>query len=249
MKKYHVLYNSFAGSGDESYKNLSEKLDGEVVFHNVIETDYEQLFASFTSDDIIVVCGGDGSLNKFVNRTKSIKYDNDVLYFATGTGNDFLKDLELSKDQTPIKINEYIKKLPVCYLNGEEHLFINGVGFGIDGYCCEEGDKLRAANAKKIDYTAIAIKGLLFKYKPTGVTITVDGVSTHYDKTWILIMKEHQSTSAPAPAQILSWMKKAKPIEHYKKEPNRAEPIPAHCLQTIEKLREKYRLRKAGIEI
>ena len=185
MKKYHVLFNSFAGSGNDSYKTLSEKLDGEIVFHNVMETDYDQLFASFTQDDVIVVCGGDGSLNKFVNRTKNIKFDNDVLYFATGTGNDFLKDLEVGKEQTPIKINEYLKNLPVCYLNGEEHLFINGVGCGIDGYCCEEGDKLRAANVKKIDYTAIAIKGLLFKYKPTGVTVTVDGVSTHYDKTWI----------------------------------------------------------------
>ena len=93
MKKYHILYNAFAGSGNDSYKTLSEKLDGEIIFHNVMETDYEQLFASFTGDDAVVVCGGDGSLNKFINRTRNIKYDNDVLYFATGTGNDFLKDL------------------------------------------------------------------------------------------------------------------------------------------------------------
>jgi hypothetical protein len=68
----------------------------------------------------------------------------------------------------------------------------------------------------------------------------------YYEKTLTLIFKEHLSNSAPAPAQILCWMKKAKPIEHYKKEPNRAEPIPAHCLQTIEELRKKYRLRKLG---
>ncbi len=185
MKKYHVLFNSFAGCGDDSYKLLSEKLNGKTLFHNVIETDYDQLIPSLDSDDVLVICGGDGSINKFINRTKHLSFDNEILYYATGTGNDFLKDLGKTKEETPIRINEYIKDLPTCYINGEEYKFINGIGYGIDGYCCEEGDKLRAKDVKKINYTAIAIKGLLGKYKPTGVTITVDGEKHHFDKNWL----------------------------------------------------------------
>ena len=39
------------------------------------------------------------------------------------------------------------------------------------------GDEQRAASDKKVDYTGIAIKGLLFHYKPTNATVTVDGVT------------------------------------------------------------------------
>ena len=61
----------------------------------------------------------------------------------------------------------------------------NGIGYGIDGYCCEEGDKQKAKSDKPVDYTAIAIKGLLFHFKPTNAKITVDGVTKEYKKVWI----------------------------------------------------------------
>ena len=54
--------------------------------------------------------------------------------------------------------------------------FINGIGYGIEGYCCEEGDKIRATSDKPVNYTAIAIKGLLYKFKPRNATVTVDDV-------------------------------------------------------------------------
>ncbi|MBO5224723.1 MAG: diacylglycerol kinase family protein [Clostridia bacterium] len=185
MKKYHVLFNTLSGNGDDSYKTLSQKLDGKIFYHNVLETDYDQLIPSLDTDDVIVICGGDGSINKFINRTKHLSFDNEILYFATGTGNDFLKDLDKTKEDTPIRINEYLKDLPTCYVDGKEYKFINGVGYGIDGYCCEEGDRLRAKNVKNVNYTGIAIKGLLFHYKPTGVTITVDGEKHYFAKNWI----------------------------------------------------------------
>ena len=47
---------------------------------------------------------------------------------------------------------------------------------------------MRAANQKKINYTSIAIKGLLFYYKPKNVTVTVDGVSHNYKKVWLTPM-------------------------------------------------------------
>ena len=69
-------------------------------------------------------------------------------------------------------------------------MFINGVGYGIDGYCCEVGDMLHEKNDnentnKPINYTSIAIKGLLFHYKPTNATVTVDGKKHTYKKVWL----------------------------------------------------------------
>ena len=44
---------------------------------------------------------------------------------------------------------------------------------------------MRNSSAKAIDYTSIAIKGLLFHYKPTNAVVTVDGVKHEYKKVWI----------------------------------------------------------------
>ena len=70
-------------------------------------------------------------------------------------------------------------------VNGKTSYFINGIGYGIDGYCCEEGDKLKEKSDKPVDYTAIAIKGLLFHFKPRNAKVTVDGVTKEYKKVWI----------------------------------------------------------------
>lgn len=66
------------------------------------------------------------------------------------------------------------------------YLFLNAIGFGIDGYCCEVGDELRKkSNGKPVNYTSIAIKGLLYAFKPTDATVIVDGVEKRYKKVWI----------------------------------------------------------------
>ena len=66
----------------------------------------------------------------------------------------------------------------------KEYIFINGVGYGIDGYCCEVGDALKE-KGKTPNYTSIAITGLLFKFKPVNATVTVDGIKKEFKKVWI----------------------------------------------------------------
>ena len=52
--------------------------------------------------------------------------------------------------------------IPEVTVEGKTYRFINGIGFGIDGYCCEEGDSQRAKSDKKINYTVIARKMTVF---------------------------------------------------------------------------------------
>ena len=70
-------------------------------------------------------------------------------------------------------------------MKGKDYYFINGIGYGIDGYCCEKGDEIRVNSDKPINYTAIAIKGLLFHYKPVNAVVTVDGKKYHFKKVWL----------------------------------------------------------------
>ncbi|MDO4489215.1 MAG: diacylglycerol kinase family protein, partial [Eubacteriales bacterium] len=60
------------------------------------------------------------------------------------------------------------------------------MGLGIDGYCCEVADEQKKKNpGKKINYTMIAILGLLFHFKPFHAEITVDGERHEFDNVWI----------------------------------------------------------------
>ena len=188
MKTYCVLFNpkSDNGMGKKSAEQLDEILkDGQVEYHDVTAIPpYETFFKETLGDNPLVICGGDGTLNRFINDTANVRINNDVYYFATGSGNDFLKDIGGEKGQV-VKINDYIKNLPTVYVDGKEYKFLNNVGFGIDGYCCEVGDKLRETTDKPINYAGIAVKGLLFKYKPTNAKITVDGKTYEFKKVWL----------------------------------------------------------------
>lgn len=189
MAKYNVLYNPLAGNGkgENASKKLKELLNGdELTFTDMTKvSDYRALFASMPEDERVIVSGGDGTLNRFINDTEEVAFANPVYYYATGSGNDFLKDIGGNVGDKPVCIDKYLKALPTVDVKGKSYRFINGIGYGIDGYCCEVGDKLRETSDKPINYAGIAIKGLLFHYHPTSATVIVDGVEHKYKKVWL----------------------------------------------------------------
>ena len=70
-------------------------------------------------------------------------------------------------------------------VNGKTSYFLNGIGYGIDGYCCEKGDEIRQKSSKPVNYTMIALRGLIYDYQPTDAVVTVDGVKHVYHKCWL----------------------------------------------------------------
>ena len=185
----YVLFNALSGNGtgEEKAKAVDKFLDGkEVVYQDVTKiSDYKTFLAGLAADDELILCGGDGTLNRFINDTDGIEFTQPISYYPTGSGNDFWNDLEKGPDAGPERIEKYIKDLPFVEVNGMKKRFLNGIGYGIDGYCCEVGDQQRAAGNQKIDYAGIAIKGLLFHYKPTNAEIDVDGKKFSYKKVWL----------------------------------------------------------------
>lgn len=189
MNEVYVLYNPCAGNnnGEKRAKQLNILYPNKAL-HYVDMTKIEScayFILGLTEEDIVILCGGDGTLNRFINDIDGIKLSNRILYYPTGSGNDFARDTQKPDGSEPFEITGYLNNLPVVYVNDEQYRFINGIGYGIDGYCCEVGDKLREKSDKPINYTAIAVKGLLFHYKPTSAKITVDGVSRTYNKVWL----------------------------------------------------------------
>lgn len=188
MKTY-VLYNPLAGNGagkDTAMLLRSSCTGEEPEFRDMTAIEsYADFFDRIGPDAKVILAGGDGTLNRFVNDTAELTLPNPIYYYAVGSGNDFLHDLGLAKGAEPVCIDRYRKNLPVVEVGGRTYRFLNGIGYGIDGYCCEKGDELRDAGGKKINYTAIAIKGLLFHYKPANAVVTVDGERHTYKKVWL----------------------------------------------------------------
>ena len=207
MARAYVLYNPIAGGGqsDETLSKLKEVVADELVLCDMTATeDYEKQLSEISGDDYVIVCGGDGTLNRFINKISGIRIDADIRYFPSGSGNDFAREFEKERYSSPFSIKKYIEALPSVEVKGISSLLLNGIGYGIDGYCCEVGDKQRAASDKPVNYTAIAIKGLLFHYKPTNAKVCVDGKTYEYKKVWLaptMNGKYYGGGMMPTPAQ------------------------------------------------
>ena len=186
MAKGYVIYNPLAGNGkaEEEAKLLHMFIDEELEYYDMTRiTNYAAFLSGMEKEDSLVIVGGDGTLNRFVNDTSGMAITQEIMYLPSGSGNDFAR--ELGTNGNPVVITEYLKNLPSVEVNGKRYRFINGVGFGIDGYCCQIGDELRKIPGKKINYAGIAIKGLLFHFAPRNAKVTVDGKQYSYKKVWL----------------------------------------------------------------
>ena len=188
MKRF-ILYNPISGNGQgESFKKkLSNMLVGcELIHLNIMEIkNYTTFFSQITESDEVYVCGGDGTLNRFINETSEIEYKNKIYYYAAGSGNDFMNDLEVTSYTKPIRIDEYISSLPTVTVKDKTYRFLNGVGLGVDGYVCSEISRKKALKKKKVSYVPVALKALFKDYSPTNATVTVDGVTNTYSRVWM----------------------------------------------------------------
>ena len=185
----YLFFNPSAKNGKaaEDLQLIKKTLDGQdVEIYAVTDIDdYVSVIDKIQPEDIVYIVGGDGTLNRFINDSTNLRILGDIFFYSAGTGNDFKHDVDPDNSLYRIRLNDYIRNLPTVTVGGVTYKFINGVGFGIDGYCCEEGDRQRAAGRQEINYSAIAVKGCLFRFKPYGADITVDGETRHYNKVWL----------------------------------------------------------------
>lgn len=177
MKYY--LYNPLSNNG------IKPALSSEQKLLDASKTDYKTFFGELQPEDEVVLIGGDGTINYLVNTIDCSDLKNNIYLLSNGTGNDFLRDIE-GEAGKEILLNPYLTNLPTVHVKDITRKFINNMGFGIDGYCCEVADQIKAKNPnQKINYTAIAIKGLLFHFKPCHASVTVDGNTYEFDHVWI----------------------------------------------------------------
>lgn len=105
MKKAVIIFNSvkrkstFLQNIDLLIKGLNERGYETIVRATLSSTDVEDYISQLTSIDLLVGAGGDGTINEIVNAiSKNPEIDPYVLFFPTGTVNDFATSLLLKND-------------------------------------------------------------------------------------------------------------------------------------------------------
>lgn len=184
----YFIYNPLAANkhGEEMKDKALVDLKNdfkEINVINAVETNIEEFIKNINETDIIIISGGDGTLNIFANYVKKYNLKNDFYLYQGGSGNDFLNDV--GSDEKITKLNKYLENLPVVEINKEKRYFLNNASFGIDGEVCVVADKLREKGKKKINYTMIAIKLLLFNFKRPNAKVIIDGKEFDYKKVWL----------------------------------------------------------------
>ena len=190
MADFIVLYNPHSGGGRglataKEVEQLMGKNNYSYIDITAI-TDFKEFLNSLSIDTNIILTGGDGTLNSFINKISDTDIKNNVYFYASGSGNDFARDIKFKKRTKPICINKYIKNLPTAQIDGKTYKFINCIGSGMDGYCCGEVERLRALSKRRANYLFAAIKALLYAYKPCTATVNVDGNEYTFKNTWLV---------------------------------------------------------------
>lgn len=185
----YLLYNplSTKALATKELKHTIKELDAskELKVIDVIKLEDKKTFLdSLKDDDDIVICGGDGTLNHLINEYDFSNFKNNIYIYKFGNGNDFLRDINFFKENF-ILINPYLVNNPTVIINDKKYKFINGIGFGIDGLVCVESDRLKKEGKKNINYTTLAIKLVLNKYKKVNAHVEVDGKVYDYKNVFI----------------------------------------------------------------
>lgn len=211
----HILYNPLSNNKrgkpeqEKFEKLLNESIskNAEKKFYDITAiSEIKAFFEKIPAEDVVVVAGGDGTISNFAHTVYELDFPHTVYYYACGSGNDFYNDVkdDPANANNLVLLNKYLESLPYVIVNNQKRYFVNGIGFGIDGYACEEGDKIRAKSNKKVNYTLIAIKGLLGGFHPVNATVTVDGETSSYKKVWLapsMIGRYYGGGMKVAPAQ------------------------------------------------
>lgn len=191
MATYHIFYNPSSGNGlgKEKAEVLKTLLSTHtLIFYDLLEIkDLQEKVSAIPVEENILLAGGNGTLNYFINHVNFKEIENNIFHHAMGSGNDFYRDLGFESEDHIVRINQYLENLPKVTARGDDYYFLNGVGLGLDGYCCETGNEMSEISGKPVNYALIGIKGILFDYKPTSARVIVDGRVYNYDRVWFIV--------------------------------------------------------------
>lgn len=152
--KLTIIANPHAGGG--AGKEQLEYLLNACQIHNIHPTVYQTSYAGelavliqqalphLTTDEKLVIVGGDGTLNEAIAALKENAHTLPIAYLPAGTGNDFAREMHFTKDAAQfLSLLETTTTREIELLCYQEHntsqkgVALNSLGFGIDAEICQ----------------------------------------------------------------------------------------------------------------
>ncbi len=179
MKNYALILNPVAGRGKtrkagETILELFEKYIGQF---DLFRTEYpghaREIAAKISSEySVIVAVGGDGTMHEVVNGMMGGSAA--LAAIPTGSGNDFVKMLNLPKDlEHCVKIIRENKRKMIDVGKVGDVYFPNGLGIGFDAWVVRESRKVKKLRGFLI--YLYAVMKTVFSYKNSTVTFCANG--------------------------------------------------------------------------
>ena len=187
---YYVLYNPMSNKGlsNKEVEKLVNQLkkDEEVEMVNVLEINGQEkeFITKVKPEQKVVICGGDGTVNRFLNKISKYGFDCRLFVFQCGSGNDLAREFDKQK---MFEITDLAHNLPYAIINGEKKkVFINGIGMGFDAVVCAKKEEAYRNGVKK-GYTSIVME--TFKeYEKYSIDLEIDGKDYHFDDVWCFVV-------------------------------------------------------------
>lgn len=179
---YHIIVNpkSSSGQGRAIWLRVRKRLMTEKCEYRAYLTEYygharkiawELTGASWNPEDVLVIIGGDGTMNEAVNGIIRLS-EVTVGYIPTGSGNDFARGLGIPSDSAaalerilnPKKVCEI--DIGVNRMDGRSLRFMISTGIGFDAAICHKAltsgikSTLNRLKLGKLTYVCIALKEL-----------------------------------------------------------------------------------------
>lgn len=188
MKKVRFIVNPFSGTNRKRNlaKLLQEHLDTSIYQYEICYTEFAGHAIELAKEavekgfDMVVACGGDGSVNEIAGPL--IGTDTVLGVLPCGSGNGFAMHLGMGRNVK--KAIHYLNtgkpaSIDSCQMNGRSFVNLSGIGF--DGVVAKRlhGSKLRGF----IAYFKYVVEEVL-KYKMLPLEITVDG--RHMERACLL---------------------------------------------------------------
>ena len=215
--KIHLLVNETAGNGHA--KKILDQTTLLLVNENIAFDVYKSSFAgeaikiaqgygnrNHHSNEVLLVIGGDGSLNEVLNGIKRSSHPSTPLaYLPAGTGNDFGKAANLSGN--PEELINHLKNgieperidcgsFHFPHSSNDVYYFANSLGVGFDAYVnhlsniSELKKLLNKINEGKMIY-GLHILSALRKQDTFTVDIKCDNKRYHYDDAFLITTTNH----------------------------------------------------------
>lgn len=193
---WFVIVNptSGAGHGLKDYPKIAKLLRDNQIFHDAVFTEHQYHATELAVEAVnkgyrkIIVVGGDGTLNEVVNglfiQKQCEPKDIRLAVIAVGTGNDWVRTFGI-----PSHYSEAIRAIKegktflqdvgaVSYTESkysQTRYMVNVAGLGFDAYVISIFNHWKAKSYKGRWLYIASILKAYFKYKSSGVKITVDG--------------------------------------------------------------------------